>query len=332
MRRRDFFSLVGGAVVAVVPRFAGAQQGKVYRLAVVHPSSPLSNLTETGPPGYRAFFQRLHELGYVEGQNLSVARYSGGGQTERFSDLTAEVIRGKPDVISAVSTRLTRDFKTATATIPVVALLSDPVSDGIVSSLARPGGNITGVATSAGYSEIGGKWLELLREMVPAASKVGYLCSRRIWNDKSILMPAQRMNISIIGPPLDPPLNEAEYRRVFAAMTEAGVDALLVGDQSEHFTNRRLIVELAEAARLPAIYPLPGFVDVGGLMAYGPDLVEIWRHAAEQVDQILKGAKPGEIPFYQPTKFPLVINIKTAKELGITVPQSLLIAADEVVE
>jgi putative ABC transport system substrate-binding protein len=336
MRRRDFFSLVGGVVVAAVPRFARSEQVKVYHLAVVHPSRSVSDMTETGSAGYRAFFQRLHELGYVEGQNLSVERYSGEGQTERFAKLTAEVIRGKPDVIFAVSMRLTRDFKTATDTIPVVAMVTDPLVDssglpGIVSSLARPGGNITCIASIGGW-EIATKSLQLLREMVPSVSKVGYLVSRRLWEYKPLFEAAQKMKVSIIGPPLDPPLQEAEYRRVFAAMTEAGADALFVSDQSEHWEKRRLIVELAEAARLPAIYPYPEFAGVGGLMAYGADNVDLFRHAADPVDQILKGTKPGDIPFYQPTKFPLVINIKTAKAIGLTVPPSLLIAADEVIE
>jgi putative ABC transport system substrate-binding protein len=204
MRRRDFFSLIGGAVVAAVPRFARAEQAKVYRLAVVHPSHPLSDLTETGSPGYRAFFQRLRQLGYVEGQNLSVERYSGEGRTERFTELTAEVIRSKPDVIYSNSTRLTRDFKAATDTVPVVVNVTDPVAEGLVNSLARPGGNITGIAISAG-AEIAGKYVELLREMVPAASKVGYLCSRRIWEYKPLQDAAQRMKISLVGPPLAAP-------------------------------------------------------------------------------------------------------------------------------
>jgi putative tryptophan/tyrosine transport system substrate-binding protein len=143
---------------------------------------------------------------------------------------------------------------------------------------------------------------------------------------------AQRIKMSLVGPPLDAPLQEAEYRRVFAAMTRAGVDALIVSDQGENSANNRLIVKLAEEARLPAIYPFPHYAEVGGLMAYGVDIADTFRHAADQVDQILTGTKAGEIPFYQPTKFELVVNVKTAKALGLAVPPTLLIAADKVIE
>ena len=140
------------------------------------------------------------------------------------------------------------------------------------------------------------------------------------------------MQISLVGPPLQAPFNEAEYRRVFAAMAQAGADALLVNGGPENFGNRQLIVELAEKARLPAIYVFREFTDIGGLMSYGVNLGDLLRHAADQIDQILKGTKPGDIPFYQPTKFELIINLRTAKALGITVPPTLLIAADEVIE
>jgi putative ABC transport system substrate-binding protein len=183
--------------------------------------------------------------------------------------------------------------------------------------------------------KIVGKRLELLREMIPAASRVAYLGSHGMWegaDGAAMREAAQRIKISLIGPPLESPLREAEYRRVFAAITQAGADALMVANQSELLTDRRLILKLAENARLPAIYPNRDFAEIGGLMAYGVELQDVFRHAAEQVDQILKGAKPGDIPFYQPTKFELVINAKASKAVGITVPPTLLIAADEVIE
>jgi putative tryptophan/tyrosine transport system substrate-binding protein len=336
MRRRNFLCVLYGAVIATVPLFARAQQkAKVYRIAVVSPSEPVSELTETARrASYRAFFQRLRQLGYIEGQNLAVARYSAEGRADHFAELAREVVRGNPDLIVVTSARLTLDFKAATDAIPVVATVADPVAFGIVSSLSRPGGNITGATADAGV-EIEGKRLELLREMVPAASRVAYLASRRVWEGPytaAIRVAAQKINISLIGPPLADALQEAEYRRVFAAMTQEGADALVVSDQAEHLTNRSLIVELAATARLPAIYAYRDFTDIGGLMAYGADTRDMWRHTAGQVDQILKGTKPGDIPFYLPTKYELVINLKTAKALGIAVPPSLLIAAGEVIE
>jgi putative tryptophan/tyrosine transport system substrate-binding protein len=332
MRRRDF---IAGIVVSATMRRAHAQQtAKVYRIAMASPSEPVGDLTENGTRGYRAFFQRLRELGYVEGQNLVIERYSGEGRTENNAELAGEVVRSNPDLIFVSQYRLARNFKVATGTIPIVGSGGDPTAYGVVSSLARPGGNITGVTTDAGVHG-GGKSLELLREMVPLASRVGTLTSRANVETPytaAIQEVARRLKISVVGPPLDPPFQEQEYRRVFAAIAQAGADALLVGTQVENIMNRHLIVELAAKYRLPAIYGWREFVDIGGLMAYGVEVQDVYRHAADQVDQIVKGAKPGDIPIYQPTKFELTINSKTAKALGLTIPFSLLARADEVIE
>jgi putative ABC transport system substrate-binding protein len=332
MRRRDF---IAGLVLAASSRDASAQQKtKVNRIALVHPSDAVEDLSEARSPYYRAFFQRLGELGYVEGQNLVVQRHSGEGRTEYFSEVAAEVVQSRPDLIFAVGNRLTNAVAEATSTIPVVAVVGDPIAGGIAVSLARPGRNITGVTVETG-SDIMSKYLELLREMVPAASRVVWLASRRLW-EMSYAAPlqetAQKMKISLLGPALETPIQEPEYRRVFAAMAQEGADALFVSNQPENFTNVRLIVALAEKAQLPAIYQYSEGAEVGGLMAYSPDFSDMFRRVADQADQILKGEKAGEIPFYQPTKFVLTINLKTAKALGITVPTTLLIAADEVIE
>ncbi|HEV2548436.1 MAG TPA: ABC transporter substrate-binding protein [Stellaceae bacterium] len=338
MRRRNFLGVLCGAVVATVPFFARAQQTtKVYRIAVVSPAATsVALMSETGGSAYyRAFFERLRQLGYVEGQNLVVERYSGENRPEHYAELAREIVRGSPDLILASATALALEFKAATDTIPVVAVSADPVAYGVAASLPRPGGNITGVTVDAGV-EIMGKCLEFLREMVPAASRIAWLASRPREGQApytvALQEAARKMQISLVGPPLQAPFNEAEFRRVFAAMAQAGADALLVGGGPENFGNRQLIVELAEKARLPAIYFFREFTDIGGLMSYGVSLSDLSRHAADQIDQILKGAKPGDIPFYQPTKFELIINLRTAKALGITMPPTLLIAADEVIE
>ncbi|HEV2548803.1 MAG TPA: ABC transporter substrate-binding protein [Stellaceae bacterium] len=291
-------------------------------------------MSETGGTAYfRAFFERLRQLGYIEGQNLVVERYSGEGRAEHYAELVREIVRGSPDLI--FTTALAPQFKAATATIPIVATTGDPVANGIVASLPRPGGNITGVTVDAGV-DIMGKYLELLREMVPAASRVARLSSRP-WEGQApytvaLQEAARKMQISFVSPPLHAPFNEAEYRRVFAAIVQAGADALLVSGQLENRANRQLIVEVAAKARLPAIYPYRFYTDIGGLMSYGVNLEDLCRHAADQVGQILKGTKPSDIPFNQPTKFELIINLRTAKALGITMPPTLLIAADEVIE
>jgi putative tryptophan/tyrosine transport system substrate-binding protein len=213
--------------------------------------------------------------------------------------------------------------------------MADPVTFGIVENLAHPGSNITGISSDAG-PEIWGKRLDLLREATPGTSRVGFLASRSVWESPfgmaSLGVAAERMGISLIGPPLEGTLREQEYRRVFEAMLQGHADALIVSDQAENFTYRRLIVELAATNGLPTIYPYREQVEVGGLMAYAPDLLDIYRRAGGYVDQILKGTKAGEIPIYLAVKFNLVINLKAAKAIGLTVPPTLLLRADEVIE
>jgi putative tryptophan/tyrosine transport system substrate-binding protein len=244
------------------------------------------------------------------------------------------VVERDPDLILAASSRLVLNFKAATATIPIVGLTADPVAVGIVSNLARPGANITGISADAGL-EIWGKRLELLGDISPGISRVGYLASRAVWESPYgavVQAAAQMLGVSLIGPPLDGSLDIAEYRRVFAAMTKERADAILPSDQPEHVTNRQLIVELAEKARLPATYSYREFVETGGLMAYAVDIDEQFRYAAGAISQILKGTKPGDIPYYQVSKYTLIINVKAAKALGLTIPSSLLARADEVIE
>jgi putative ABC transport system substrate-binding protein len=332
--RRDVIALIGSAAAVAWPLAAQAQQtGKVYRIAIVHPSFPVVDLTETVPiPVFRGCFEELRRLGIVEGENLVAERFSAEGRTERHPDLVREVVRRNPEVILVVGSSLVLALKAATRTIPIVLIGGDPVADGIVPSLARPGGNITGVSVDAGPG-ISGKRLELLREGIPRASRIGLLGSRVSWEAPySMYEEARRLGISLLGPPLNTPVQEAEYRRVFIAMAQQSAEALIVDSETDNVANRRLIVELAEKFRLPAIYPFRPFVDIGGLMAYASDVRDLGRHAAVQIDLILRGRKPGEIPIYRSTKFELIINLKTAKMLGLTIPPSLLARADEVIE
>ena len=332
MRRRDF---IAGLLTSATIGGAHAQQAaQVYRIAVVSPSVGVNDLSETGSqPNYRVFFHRLHELGYIEGQNLSILRYSGEGRSASYADLAREAVRGDPDLVFVVNLRLAREVKTALHTIPVVVIAGDPAFGG-ASSPDRPSGNVTGVIVDAGI-DMAGKSFELLRGMVPTASRIAWLASPALWGSAygaANREAAERTKLSLIGPPLSAPFQEPEYRRVFAAIAKEKAHGLVVGGQSENYAHRRLIVELAEKARLPAIYSYREFVEVGGLMSYGPDLEEMYRRAADQVDQILKGTKPRDIPVYHPTKFELVINLKTAKALHLTVPQSLLARADAVIQ
>jgi len=334
MRRRKFITLLGGAV-AVWPIVARAQQpAKMKRIAFVHPSNKVSEISVSGRPLYRAFFEELSRLGYVEGQNLEVERYSGEGRPERYAELARDVVNTHPDLILAVGARLSLDFKMATTTIPIVTVIIDPIAMGLVASIARPGGNITGV-TIAGGLELIGKRIGLLVEAMPKLSTVGYLVSRPYWEDprgEAAREAAKQAGISLKAALLGSAYNEAEYQRVFRSMEQDRADALMVSDEAENFTNRATIVELAAKGRIPTIYSYREFVQVGGLMAYSIDQVEIYRHLANLIDKIFRGANPGDIPFYQPTKFEMSINLKTAKALGLEMPAMLLARADEVIE
>jgi putative ABC transport system substrate-binding protein len=333
MRRRDFITALGTA--ATWPLAAGAQQpAKMKRIALVTSSAKVSEISVSGRPYYRAFFEELSRLGYVEGQNLGVERYSGEGRPERYAELARDVVNRHPDLILTSGAHLSLDFKMATTTIPIVTIIIDPIAQGLVASIARPGGNITGV-TIAGGLEIIGKRMGLLVEAVPKLSTVGYLASQRFWEDargEAAREAAKQAGISLKAALLGSAFNEAEYQRVFRSMEQDRADALMVSEEPEHVTYRATIAELAAKDRIPTISPFREFVEVGGLMAYGSDLADIYRRVANLIDKILRGANPGDIPFHQPTKFELVINLKTAKALGLEMPAMLLGRADEVVE
>ena len=304
------------------------------RIAFVHPSNKVSELSVSGSRSFRAFFEELSRLGYVEGQNLGVERHSGEGRPERYAELARDVVNTHPDLILAVGARLSLDFKMATTTIPIVTVIIDPIAMGLVASIARPGGNITGV-TIAGGLELIGKRIGLLVEAMPKLSTVGYLVSRPYWEDPrgaAAREAAKQAGISLKAALLGSAFNEAEYQRVFRSMEQDRADALMVSEDAEHVTNRATIVELAAKGRIPTIYPFREFVEVGGLMAYSVDLADIYRRVANLIDKILKGANPGDIPFYQPTKYELSINLKTAKALGLELPAMLLARADELIE
>jgi len=304
MRRRDFIMLVGGTA-ASWPLAARAQQaGKVYRIAIVHPSNPVSELTETSSiRAWRALFQNLRRLGYREGQNLIVERYSGEGRTERYAELARLVVETKPDLIVAISTIMVKHFKATSTTIPIVGVMADPIALGLAVSRARPGGNITGVSLEAGSGEIWGKRLALLKEAVPSLSKVSYLTLRSTWEGPdglAVREASQRIGVSLLGAPL-----EGTVER---------------------------IAELAQEHRLPAMYPFYESAEVGGLLSYAFDSVELWRVLADSINEILKGASPAELPIYQVTKLKLIVNMKAARAIGLTIPPAFVLRADEVIE
>jgi ABC-type uncharacterized transport system substrate-binding protein len=322
VRRQDFITLIGSAALAGSRPARAQQPAKVHRVAYVMTVGSVAEVRES----MRAvvFFEEMRRLGYVEGGDLAVEIFSGEGKEEGYAALARHVVQLKPDLIFARDVPMVLHLQLATATIPVVAVTADPASVGIASSLARPGANITGVSVDAGDA-IWGKRLELLQETIPGLSRVSFLGTRNLW-DSTVGWQARRaamhMGFALLGSfPEWPPLQDAEYRRLFASMAQESVDAILISDNSENFESRRLIVELAEQGRLPTMSPFQEHAELGGLMTYAPDYREIYRHAARQIDQILKGAQPAKLPFYQATKFELAINLKTAKALGLTIPR-----------
>jgi putative ABC transport system substrate-binding protein len=337
MKRRAFITLLGGAA-ATLPFAALAQQaGASDRIVWVHPSARLADMREDGSDrAYRAFLQELRRLGRIEGTNLIVERYSGEGREDNYAELARTVVQRQPAIIFTSGTDMARDLVAATKTIPIVALLTDPIATGLITNLAHPSGNLTGASVDAGI-EISGKRLALLKEVAPAMTRVGFLSSRAFWaaagkSGEASRAAASKLGLSLVGCLLEDSTQEADYRRVFAEMPQQHLDALVVSEQAEHRPNTKLIVELVGKIGLPAIYPFREYVEFGGLMAYTVDLAGAFREAARQIDKILKGAKPSELPFYQQTTFELIINLKTAKALNLTLSPGMLAITDEVIE
>jgi putative ABC transport system substrate-binding protein len=272
-------------------------------------------------------------LGQIEGQNLKVERYGREQNTSGPEALATEIVRSNPDVIHVVGPGAVI-FKKLTSRISIVVITGDPVKQGIAESLAHPGGNFTGASIDAGLS-IHGKRIELLREMVPTMSKLGCLALRFSWNGPSAA--AFRAAAETAGLPLAASLlefgsSEADVRAAVESISRNGANAVMVVDSPETHQKGTLIARLVGEAKLPAIFTNVEPVEAGGLMAYSFDLIEVHKHAAINIDAILRGAKPGDIPFYQVTKFELSINLKAAKQLGLSVPPALVAIADKVIE
>jgi putative ABC transport system substrate-binding protein len=327
--RRQF--LGGSVALLAAPSAAEAQQAvKVYRIGV------LSNAAPTTPGVSRnwgAFRERLGELGWIEGKNIVIEYRWAEGRIERFPALAADLVNLKPDLIVAVANAAARAAKQATSTIPIVmAYVFDPVGEGFVGSLARPGGNITGLTFNVG-SEIIGKHLQLLKDALPKVSRVAVLFIPGPPISEVFLKETQVAAQALaIKPKVVEVHGSAELEQAFAVATRERADALLVLPYPLTYVEARRIVNLAAKSRLPAVYPFREAVEAGGFMAYGASAPDMFRRAAGYVDKILKGARPADLPIQQPTKFELVINLKTAKALGLTIPPSLLLRADQVIE
>jgi putative ABC transport system substrate-binding protein len=333
--RRAFIAMVGGSILAAPLAAAAQQPRQVYRVGFIFTTSPVSEMAGPDPihPLAKVFVHSLRDLGYVEGQNLVLERRSAEGRYERFGEIVAELVRLGADVIVTVNDPMTRAAKLVTSTVPIVMTSSiDPVGRGLVQSLARPGSNITGLAVTIS-PEIEAKRLALLREMLPRLSRVAYLDSQveKTWESprgRSVRAAAQALGVTLLLAEATP----HQYAEAFAHFRRTGAEALFVAVNSPAYADRALITDFATRTRLPGTFPNREYVELGGLMSYGADLADLFRRAARYVDTILRGAKPGDLPIEQPTKFALVVNMRTAKALGLTIPPTLLLQADQVIE
>jgi putative ABC transport system substrate-binding protein len=324
MRRREFITLLGGA--AAWPLAARAQQpGKAARIGYLAIRAPMS--------ADEALLQALRELNWIEGRNIVIERRFSAGNFDRLREFAAELVRLKVDAIVAVASASTQAAKDATASIPICFVnAGDPVGQGFVMSLARPGGNVTGVSFDAS-PDITAKQLQLILETVPKASRVAVL-----WNPTSPFLRSYWSVAQAAAPALGVVLQSLEvqdasqYETAFKAIGRDRADALVVLSDSFATFHRARIAELAAEHRLPVLYGHRQYVEAGGLMSYGPSLFDVYRRAAAYVDKILKGTRPADLPVEQPTKYELVINLKTAKALGLELPPTLLARADEVIE
>ncbi|HEV8344395.1 MAG TPA: ABC transporter substrate-binding protein [Candidatus Binatia bacterium] len=304
---------------------AEAQQTtRVHRIGFLRRAAPQAH-------EFEAFRQGLRDLGYVEGENIVIEQRYAHGVADRLPDLATELVQLKVEVIVVDGTTTAKGAKTVTTTIPIVFTLGDPLATGIVASYARPGGNVTGVTTVS--TELSGKRLELLKEVVPNVSRVAVL-----FNPTNVGSPYALKETEAAAQLLALQLQILEARSTkeltsaFSAIERARSRAIMTLPDAMFFGQRERVVELAGKSRLPAMFPEKDFVDVGGLMAYGPSVSDNFRRAATYVDKILKGAKPADLPVEQPTKFELVINLKAAKQIGLTIPPNVLARADKVIK
>jgi putative tryptophan/tyrosine transport system substrate-binding protein len=332
--RRELITLLGGAALAWPLAARGQQAPKVHRVGVFMSSVPVTEMMGSDPidPVNRALMHRLRELGYIEGQNLVLERWSAEGNFGRIDEIATKLVGRKPDVIVTGSGDfLAQALQRVTKSVPVVFPNgTDPIGAGIIASLARPGGNITGLLALTG-PEFETKRLQLLKEAAPKTNRVAFLGLKEIWEGpvgQEVQAAARTLGITLSHVGYVP----GKITDAFAVMTEDRPDALFVTFHPQNYANRQLIADFALEHRIPGMYPYQESVLAGGLMSYTFRTTDLYRRAAELVDKILNGGKPADIPVERPTKLEFVINLKTAKLLGLEIPDKVLALADSVIE
>jgi putative tryptophan/tyrosine transport system substrate-binding protein len=328
----------GMLALAAAPFGARAQvpqQRSLPRLAVIHPSLSVEELVDGGPnANWSAFFQELRRIGYVEGSNLIVERYSGRASADPYAKPAREAVESRPDVIVATSSPVAIALKALTSTIPIVVNVNDPVASGLVASLARPGANISGFA-SDGEPALNGKVVQLLKNTVPSATRLAYVDARSMWGlpgAEAARESATALGLTFVPVLLDNPITERSYQDAFATIARERIDAVYLGNSVESINFGRTIARLAMSARLPTAQFELSFARGGGLISYGPDLRINFRGVAGYVDRVLKGARPADLPVQLPRDFEFIINLQTARAIGLEPPGNVLALATEVIE
>ena len=324
---------MGAASFAAATRVAAQPATSSRRLAIVAISGSHLRMQEDSGNYVAVFLTELRHLGHIEGQNLTIERYGREQYQSDAAALAEQVVRSNPDVIYVIDPGATY-FQRETSKIPIVTITNDPVGQGLAQSMAHPGGNVTGVTAEADVS-IHGKRIALLREMFPTMSKLACIAPRRLWERSSgvpVRAAADAVGVPLVDVLIDLPGNATIYRDAITQAAREGADAIMMLDSPDALSNRAVISEAIAEVRIPAMHAFVEAVEAGGLMAYSFDLKELIKRMAGNVDAILRGANPADIPFYQVSKFELSINLKAAKALGLAVPATLLATANKVVE
>ena len=325
IRRRFFLITIATTLAGLVDRARAQSSNRPFTVGLLSFAAPSDD------PAYEALRQRLRELGYIEGRSIRIEFRSAQGDSARFPAIAKEMVELNADAIVVGNPVAAKAMMNATSTIPIVIATSDPVSAGLVTNLARPGGNVTGLSTMT--SELYGKRLELLKETIPGLKRVGL-----VWHPFSPTMEKFTERVKAIAPTLSLKVipikveDAAEFESAFTGASRARIQAVYLAESPLFYARRAVLARLALKARLPSLYGTSAYVNDGGFMSYGADFTDQARRIAEYVDKILKGAKPGDLPIEQSTKVQLAINLKTAKALGLTIPQSVLARADQVVQ
>jgi putative tryptophan/tyrosine transport system substrate-binding protein len=332
MQRRQVLSLSAALAFFFKHNRVSAAE-KAYRIALVHPTRAARQMTKDGQIYFKVFFEELEKRGYFEGKNLSVSRFGAEGEADKYEKISRDAIESNPDVIVTSSDRIVLILSKLTGTIPILSFMTDPVAYRVASSISHPGGNVSGVMVNPSL-DIWKKRVEYLKEIWPDTKHIFVLSARSFWDSSaiaSIREAIEQSGCTMVGPPVESPHREPQYRVAFYEAAKTA-QACIVSTSVENLANKDLVVRLSNEHRLVSIYPLREYVDVGGLIAHDVDLLNLWVQLARQTSEALAGMSVTDMPFYQPYRLKLIINLKSADEMGVKIPPGLMARADEIID